>query len=648
MDERVLSGTAEALRTGYTTGSCAAGAAKAGAMLCAAYIAEHSEYNPHRSTGAETAACAGAGTDAKAVRSRLLREGVLVALPEGQFLTLPVSVLEKTKPQVVCAGIVKDAGDDHDVTHGLEIQAYVQLIPDSADSGAGVVSIDGGVGVGRVTRPGLQTAVGTAAINPVPLQMIEDNVRSVLPEGYGARVEICVPGGAEVALKTFNPRLGVEGGISIIGTTGIVRPMSEDAFKASIFAELKQKRAMGTTRVILVPGKHGELYGSQALGLPESDMVHMSNFVGFALHACVKLGFEHIHILGHLGKLVKTAGGIFNTHSQVADARMDILAAHLALMGAPRALIVQVYGANTTDEAVDFVMGTGYSGVFQRLAALAQERCSGHIDGAISVDVTLYDMKKRLLGSTEAQLTHRVAQANGGAEDVDKRADLCGGVDAGACMDIAQITVVGIGPGDALYLTGQAERILASSPCVIGTRRQVDGCLQAMDGREVAAQTYSGKLSELKAVIDEGLRVHGQVVVLASGDPAYYGIGEWVDTGFPQYTRRRIAGISSGQLLFNLLGLPMHDVLMTSAHGRPPDFDVWVRLPRVCVLTDAVWTPHALAQGYIERGLDPTFHIGERLSYPDTRITTVRASEVAVRTYHLCVVIIEQNSEERA
>ena len=361
---QVLSETGELLRTGFTTGACATAAAKHALIAC---LTENPLYD--------------------------LTQIDILAPDGGKLLNIAVSLLEK-KETYAKAMVVKDAGDDYDVTDGIEIFAEVTLTPASDH-----FTIEGGEGIGRVTKPGLQLPVGAYAINPKPLQMLEDNLKPLMPSGYGLKVVISAPKGVLLAEKTFNPRLGILGGISIIGTTGIVRPMSEDAFKRSIYVELQQKRSTSDS-LILVPGKHGENFATSKLALEANNIVHMSNFVGFTLSAAEKLGFTSITVVGHIGKLIKVAGGIFNTHSKVADARNEIVIAHLALMGAPHALLKQISTANTTDEISDILSETHFKSVFERLAETAKVKMIGHVSQLKQIDIVLYDMKLRQLADT--------------------------------------------------------------------------------------------------------------------------------------------------------------------------------------------------------------------------------------------------------
>lgn len=367
--DRLISADGKMLKMGYTTGACATAAAKAALMVL---------LSPE-------------------VKNEILEHGIEITNTEGTILTLPLASFEFDAQGACSCTVIKDAGDDHDVTNGLEIVAKVIL-----DHTTPSIQIDGGQGVGRVTKPGLQCPVGSAAINPKPLAMIRQNLLALLPDHTGARVTISVPKGEAVSKKTFNERLGVIGGISIIGTTGIVRPMSEEAFMASIHTELKQKFELSPDLLILVPGKHGENFCSEVLKMKVNtdQVVHMSNFVGFTLQSAVNLGFKRILMVGHVGKLVKIAGGIFNTHSKVADAKSEIICSQLALDGAPTDLIKMCFNANTTDEISDLLSETPYFSSFQLLTERAKNKCEHFIHEEAQVDIIMYDMKNRVLGDT--------------------------------------------------------------------------------------------------------------------------------------------------------------------------------------------------------------------------------------------------------
>ena len=310
------------MRMGYTTGSCAAAASKA-----AAWMLLHGQILPE----------------------------VELMTPKGIGLHLEVLEPKFSDSSASCA-IRKDAGDDPDVTDGLLIYATVSR---TAQPG---VTLDGGEGVGRVTRTGLEQAVGDAAINKVPRQRIREGVEDVRrAAGYtgGLSVIISIPGGAELAQKTFNPRLGIVGGISVLGTSGIVEPMSEEALIQTIRVDIKMQLAGGRSYLVLVPGNYGldflEDYEPEVL----KRSVKYSNFLGEAIDAAVEFGAKGILLVGHIGKLVKLAAGIMNTHSRNADARMDILTAHAAVLGADQETAARLMDCITTDEALEILKEKG-------------------------------------------------------------------------------------------------------------------------------------------------------------------------------------------------------------------------------------------------------------------------------------------------
>ncbi|GAB6158364.1 cobalt-precorrin-5B (C(1))-methyltransferase CbiD [Desulfotomaculum varum] len=345
-----------ALRNGFTTGSCAAAAAKAAALAL--------------------------------VQGTIARQ-VTITLPRGGSLTLPVNRVEVGEGSCR-AEVIKDAGDDPDVTHGLAIVAEVCLLKDE-------IIVAGGPGVGKVTKPGLAVPVGQAAINPVPRQMIEQEVRQVLGPRQGARVIISVPGGEAVAAQTMNPRLGIVGGISILGTGGIVRPMSEDAYRRSLVPQIDQAVALGYRQLVLTPGRLG-VNKAEAMGLPTAAVVETSNFIGTMLEECARRPVEAVLLLGHLGKLVKVAAGIFYTLGRAADARREIITAQAALQGAPHHVIVALMNMNTADEAVDILKSAGLTAVFQRLAAAASRRAAGHVQDKLKVGTVMYALSGEIVG----------------------------------------------------------------------------------------------------------------------------------------------------------------------------------------------------------------------------------------------------------
>ena len=320
------------LRLGYTTGSCAAAAAKAAAYMLL--------------TGRP-------------------KDTIDLLTPKGIRLHLTVEEIKITSSEVSCA-IRKDSGDDPDATRGTLVFACVRK------TDAPGVLIDGGAGIGRVTKRGLDQPVGAAAINSVPRRMIEENVREVCALcGYdgGVSVVISVPEGETLAKKTFNPRLGIVGGISILGTTGIVEPMSEQALVDTIRVELRQRRELGAEYVLLTPGNYGADFIRDSIGIDPRTAVLTSNFIGDALELSRELGFHGALLIGHIGKLVKLAGGMWNTHSKFGDCRMELLAAHAASLGLRPEKVSELLACVMCDDALRILLEEQlYDAVLARLA----------------------------------------------------------------------------------------------------------------------------------------------------------------------------------------------------------------------------------------------------------------------------------------
>ena len=320
-DQYVIKGQKK-LRFGYTTGSCAAAAAKGAVKML---------------LGGEK-----------------LSEVELMT-PKGILLHLTLLDIEISENSVRCA-VQKDAGDDPDTTNGLLIYAEVKKTKEPG------ISVDGGKGVGRVTKPGLARKVGEAAINPVPLSMIlkeaENSAAEYDYEG-GLSVIISVPEGEETAKKTFNPRLGIVGGISILGTTGIVEPMSEKALIESILVEMKQHLAFGEEYLIVTPGNYGADYLREHMSLPFEKNIKCSNYVGETIDMAIDQGAKGILFISHIGKFVKVAAGIMNTHSHCADGRMEILASNAIRAGASLECAKEVLDCNTTDDALQVLADQG-------------------------------------------------------------------------------------------------------------------------------------------------------------------------------------------------------------------------------------------------------------------------------------------------
>jgi cobalt-precorrin-5B (C1)-methyltransferase len=353
------------LRCGYTTGSCAAGAAKAATRMLL--------------TGKRT-------------------EQIDLMTPKGILLHLEVLDITQGEEEVSCA-IRKDGGDDPDATHGLLIYGKVKKIPEDE------IRIFGGTGVGRVTKKGLEQPVGEAAINRVPRQMIRQAIREICQEeGYsgGIQVEISVPGGEKVAEKTFNPRLGIVGGISILGTSGIVVPMSEAALVASIRLEMEMRCAEGRQYLLITPGNYGADFVREGTDLPVETSMKCSNYVGETLDMAVELGVKGILFVAHIGKFIKVAGGIMNTHPRNADARAELMGAFALRAGADLDTVRKILETITTEEAVEILKQADLLPETMELIAgrihdSLQRRCGG----AMATEAILFSNQYGYLGETK-------------------------------------------------------------------------------------------------------------------------------------------------------------------------------------------------------------------------------------------------------
>ena len=353
------------LRCGYTTGSCATAAAKAAATMLL--------------TGERV-------------------DSVRIDTPKGITLNLEPLQVELAENYVSCA-IRKDSGDDPDYTNGILVFAKVER---AAEPG---VHIEGGVGVGRVTKPGLACAVGGPAINPTPRRMITSEVGSVMEQtGYtdGLMVTISIPEGVEIAKKTFNPRLGIIGGLSVLGTSGIVEPMSEKALIETMYVEMRAQKARGNKDLLVFFGNYGEDFTRDVMQLDLEGAVTCSNFVGELLDYAVYLGFETLLLIGHSGKLVKLAQGVMNTHSKYADCRTELFALQAMFHGASVEVGKEIYGCLTTDEVTKILKREQLfepvmEQVTQKIDFYMQHRVHGKIKTAAFMFSNVYG----ILGKTE-------------------------------------------------------------------------------------------------------------------------------------------------------------------------------------------------------------------------------------------------------
>lgn len=364
MLEKYVSKGSKKLRSGFTTGTCAA-AASAGA--------------------------------ARMLLSGKVIENITVITPSGNSVTVGLTDIKKENDYVSCA-VQKDSGDDPDVTDKILVYSTVSY----EKSG---ITVDGGEGVGRVTKKGLKQQIGEAAINPVPRKMIEEQLKTAASDySYdgGLKAVISVPMGIQIAKKTFNPRLGIEGGISILGTTGIVEPMSEQALIDTISVELDVRKAQNEEFIIVTPGNYGQDFLRDNLGIAVDKCVKCSNFIGDTIDMCIEKGFKSMLLVGHIGKLSKLGCTIYNTHSRYADGRMEAFALCAALCGAEREVLENILGCITTDAALEILKKEG---IFDETIKMLEKRIDRSLKlrakGSIEIGMITFSEEYGILCKTE-------------------------------------------------------------------------------------------------------------------------------------------------------------------------------------------------------------------------------------------------------
>lgn len=310
---------------------------------------------------------------------------VSIKTPLG-ILKIDIKQSKKLSDTQARASVVKRTYNDPDITSNLEIFADIKITQKKE------IIIKGGEGVGMVTKPGLQVPVGQPAINPVPQRMIKENIHDLLPDNKGAEVVVSVPGGEKLAPKTLNPRLGIIGGISILGTTGIARSMNMESYKESFKYQLDVALAEGYRELVFVPGNIGENIAKHLLVGFQDQIIQMGNFAGYMLMEAANRDVKHIILLGHAGKLIKIAAGIFNTEHRVADGRREVIAAHAALRGADQTVIWEIFQANTTEEMMDILEEQGIlQETFNSIAQAVRERCQEIYPGKLDVVIVKMD-----------------------------------------------------------------------------------------------------------------------------------------------------------------------------------------------------------------------------------------------------------------
>ncbi len=290
--------------------------------------------------------------------------------------------------------VIKDAGDDPDVTNGSRVISRVEILPED-----GEITFAGGEGIGTVTMEGLKIPPGQPAINPVPRDMTRKALRKIIGD-KAARVTVSIPGGQELARRTFNPRLGIVGGLSILGTTGIVRPMSEEAMKDSLLAELTMYKKQGHEAILFVLGGTGENAMKEHFG-SFGAILQVSNYIGYMIEAAVDLGFTDILIGGFVGKLIKVASGSMNTHSHVADGRIETICTHAALHGAGTETIRRIYDCLTTKAAMEIVEEEGLHAIWADMAQKASEYCEKTAHKMAHVGIIFLDNRNEILAMSE-------------------------------------------------------------------------------------------------------------------------------------------------------------------------------------------------------------------------------------------------------
>lgn len=355
------------LRTGYTTGTSATAATKA---------ALH------------------------ALLTKKFLDKVKVTLPKGQVVNLPVAWTKLTENSATSA-VIKDGGDDPDVTHGAEICSTVQLT-----SKTGNVRVQGGLGVGRVTKPGLGLQIGEAAINPVPMKMITESVKELLTQvsdpmnTAGLNITISVPNGQDLAKKTDNPRLGILGGISILGTTGIVLPYSTASFAAAIRQSLDVGIALQADTFILTTGGRSEDYSKGIFGekYPDHCYVQMGDFAGYSIKQCHDKGVKKVFIGGFIGKLTKIAMGVKQTHVRGSHVSMDFMAKLAKTSGANEEVVKLILSANTARHVSEIVNSNRLVGFYDKICCEAVMQLENYSKQEMSIEVIMFDFDGRIVG----------------------------------------------------------------------------------------------------------------------------------------------------------------------------------------------------------------------------------------------------------
>ena len=346
------------MKNGFTTGSCAQAAAQGACRML--------------------------------IRGKKVGTAV-IETPSGRKLRLPLADPQIGKRFAACV-VIKRSGEEPDVTQGAKIRARVRWL-----KGPGF-RVRGGPGIGKVTKPGLAVPVGEWAINPVPRKMILKELAKWVPDGRGAEVTLSVQDGKRIARRTYNPKLGIVGGISILGTTGIVEPKSLKAYQASLALELNVLKAQGSPRAVLVLGYVGEKYALETLKIKKDALVKIGDHVGWTLRQCVKKGFKKVLLIGHIGKMIKLANGQFDTHCRFGDPRISLMAWYAERCGAAGETVREILRQTTAEATVPILEQTGLSAVFERIAKDVSAKAAAFIRRKIRIRCVLLSLEGKVLG----------------------------------------------------------------------------------------------------------------------------------------------------------------------------------------------------------------------------------------------------------
>ncbi len=571
------------LKTGFTTGTCSAAVAKA-----CVHMLVHQELVHH----------------------------IEVTMPDGSVSTLEICNPQYNHKKASCFTI-KDAGDDPDITHGIQIFAEASFTEEPG------IKLNAGKGIGTVTKPGLAVEVGQPAINPVPRKIILQAISEALPENKGIEVEISIPDGVEIAKKTFNPQLGIVDGISVLGTTGIVKPMSEEALKSSLDLSLSQLASFGHDEVVLVPGNYAVSFLKKYYQVPEEQVVQTSNFIGYMLERAVKHGFKKVLLVGHIGKLVKLAGGIFYTHSRIADCRNEILSAHYLKYANDIHTASQLMQVNTTEEAIDKAPDPSF---WNYLSNEIQKRATLHIYNELEIEVITFSQTHGLLGKSKNADEHLKTVSPLPIEKQNTSASE------------TEITICGIGPGNPAFIIQQVYAEIAKADVIIAGKRH----LELVSNNQKKKLEFNGRLEELKKqIIKES---PNKICLLVSGDTGFYSLRRFIVDEFPQTKINCIPGISSFQYLYAKQNMSYENAKLASLHGKEFYYlEALSKYDSVFLLTDYKNNAQSIANELIKNQLeDIQMIVGCNLSYDDEFITKGTAKEIAEMEIpsKLCSIIL--------